>query len=31
LLLDRIAGKTDSTHRDLSVPYTLEVRESTGG
>jgi DNA-binding LacI/PurR family transcriptional regulator len=31
LLLDRITGDDNSTHRDLTVPYTLEIRESSGG
>ena len=31
LLLDRIAGNGEATHRDLTVPYTLQVRESTAG
>ena len=31
LLLDRIAGTADKTPRDLSVPYTLEIRRSTAG
>ena len=29
LLLDRIAGTSDPERRDLLVPYTLEIREST--
>ena len=31
LLLQRIAGNGDAAHRDLAVPYTLQIRESTGG
>jgi DNA-binding LacI/PurR family transcriptional regulator len=31
LLLERISGTGDPTPRDLAVPYTLEVRETTGG
>ena len=31
LLLERISGTGDPTPRDLAVPYTLEVRESTAG
>ncbi|HEY3561231.1 MAG TPA: LacI family DNA-binding transcriptional regulator [Kribbella sp.] len=31
LLLDRITGDDNSPHRDLTVPYTLEIRESTAG
>jgi DNA-binding LacI/PurR family transcriptional regulator len=31
LLLERISGTGDPTPRDLAVPYTLEVRESTEG
>jgi DNA-binding LacI/PurR family transcriptional regulator len=31
VLLDRIAGAEDATRRDLRVPYTLEIRESTAG
>jgi DNA-binding LacI/PurR family transcriptional regulator len=31
LLLERIAGDRDSARRNLSVPYTLEIRESTTG
>ncbi|WP_433164015.1 LacI family DNA-binding transcriptional regulator [Kribbella sp. CA-247076] len=31
LLLERISGNADAERRDLSVPYTLEIRESTTG
>ncbi len=31
LLLERISGTGDPTPRDLAVPYTLEIRESTAG
>lgn len=31
LLLERIAGTGPAERRDLAVPYTLQVRESTGG
>ncbi len=31
LLLERIAGTAEVARRDLSVPYTLEIRESTTG
>ena len=31
LLLDRIAGTGGAARRDLTVPYTLEIRESTAG
>jgi DNA-binding LacI/PurR family transcriptional regulator len=33
LLLERISGNGNSevARRDLSVPYTLEIRESTAG
>jgi DNA-binding LacI/PurR family transcriptional regulator len=31
LLLDRIAGNGEAAHRDLTVPYTLQIRESTAG
>jgi DNA-binding LacI/PurR family transcriptional regulator len=31
LLLERIAGNAEAARRDLSVPYTLEIRESTAG
>jgi DNA-binding LacI/PurR family transcriptional regulator len=31
LLLERIAGTAEVARRDLSVPYTLEIRESTAG
>ena len=29
LLLDRIAGVGEADRRDLTVPYTLQIREST--
>jgi len=31
LLLERIAGNGEAARRDLTVPHTLEIRESTGG
>lgn len=31
LLLERIAGNGEAARRDLRVPYTLEIRESTSG
>jgi len=31
LLLERISGTGEVAHRDLAVPYTLEIRESTIG
>ncbi len=31
LLLDRIAGTGEAARRDLTVPYTLEIRQSTVG
>lgn len=31
LLLDRIAGTGEVARRDLTVPYTLQIRESTAG
>ncbi|WP_026162733.1 LacI family DNA-binding transcriptional regulator [Kribbella catacumbae] len=31
LLLDRIAGTGEVDRRDLTVPYTLQIRESTAG
>jgi DNA-binding LacI/PurR family transcriptional regulator len=31
LLLERIAGTGEPARRDLTVPYTLEIRESTAG
>ncbi|WP_329483185.1 LacI family transcriptional regulator [Kribbella sp. NBC_01484] len=31
LLLERIAGTGEAARRDLTVPYTLEIRESTAG
>jgi DNA-binding LacI/PurR family transcriptional regulator len=31
LLLERIAGTGDPKRRDLAVPYTLQIRESTAG
>ena len=31
LLLERISGNAEAARRDLSVPYTLEIRESTAG
>ena len=31
LLLERIAGSGEAARRDLTVPYTLQIRESTGG
>ncbi|MGY4771364.1 LacI family DNA-binding transcriptional regulator [Kribbella sp. CWNU-51] len=31
LLLERIAGNGEAARRDLTVPYTLEIRESTAG
>jgi DNA-binding LacI/PurR family transcriptional regulator len=31
LLLDRIAGNGEAARRDLTVPHTLMIRESTGG
>ncbi|MDX6246700.1 MAG: hypothetical protein QOF10_60 [Kribbellaceae bacterium] len=31
VLLDRISGSGDADRRDLTVPYTLQIRESTSG
>ncbi len=31
LLLERIAGTGEDARRTLTVPYTLEIRESTAG
>jgi DNA-binding LacI/PurR family transcriptional regulator len=31
LLLDRIAGHGEAERRNLTVPHTLKIRESTGG
>jgi DNA-binding LacI/PurR family transcriptional regulator len=31
LLLERIAGNGEAARRDLTVPYTLKIRESTAG
>ncbi|HEY0473959.1 MAG TPA: LacI family DNA-binding transcriptional regulator [Kribbella sp.] len=31
VLLDRISGTGEADRRDLTVPYTLQIRESTGG
>jgi DNA-binding LacI/PurR family transcriptional regulator len=31
VLLDRIAGNGEAERRDLTVPYTLQIRESTNG
>lgn len=31
VLLDRIAGNGEADRRDLTVPYTLQIRESTSG
>lgn len=31
LLLERIAGSGEAARRNLTVPYTLEIRESTAG
>ena len=31
VLLDRIAGTGEAARRDLTVPYTLQIRESTTG
>ena len=31
LLLERISGNGEAARRDLTVPYTLEIRETTAG